>query len=58
MERNKNLISSVDNEGRTPLHYAAVLKDGGIMYSLLTSNNANERALDIVSFPFNLKVKF
>ncbi|CAG9865308.1 unnamed protein product [Phyllotreta striolata] len=39
-------VNSVDNEGRTPLHYAALLKDDGKMMSFLIENGADESALD------------
>lgn len=42
-------VGVVDNEGRTPLHYAAVAKDGGDVYDLLVQNGADESTLDHVS---------
>lgn len=42
-------ISAIDNEGRTPLHYAALLKDDGKMTKYLIDNGADESALDNVS---------
>ena len=39
-----------DNDGKTPLHYAAVAKDAGTTYELLIENGADENKLDNVSF--------
>uniref|UniRef100_A0A6P7GY99 Eukaryotic translation initiation factor 5B-like n=1 Tax=Diabrotica virgifera virgifera TaxID=50390 RepID=A0A6P7GY99_DIAVI len=39
-------VNSVDNEGRTPLHYAALLKDDGNMMHFLIEHGADESALD------------
>ncbi|KAJ8912628.1 hypothetical protein NQ315_015140 [Exocentrus adspersus] len=39
-------INAVDNEGRTPLHYAALLKDDGKMTNFLIEHGADESALD------------
>lgn len=38
-----------DTEGRTPLHFAAILKDGDDMYNMLIDAGAEESALDNVS---------
>ncbi|XP_030761567.1 serine/threonine-protein phosphatase 6 regulatory ankyrin repeat subunit B isoform X3 [Sitophilus oryzae] len=39
-------INVTDNEGRTALHYAAVLKDDGKMFNFLIENGADESTLD------------
>lgn len=44
-----NCINATDNEGRTPLHYAALLKDDGKMTNFLIEHGADESALDSVS---------
>lgn len=49
LERNPETVAAQDNEGKTPLHYAAALKDGGAMYDLLVENGADESKLDNVS---------
>ncbi|KAK6617920.1 hypothetical protein RUM43_014149 [Polyplax serrata] len=47
IERSPEIILSVDNEGRTPLHYAAVIsKNDKSTYQLLLSNKADEMTLD------------
>lgn len=38
-----------DYEGKTPLHYAAALRDGGTMYDLLVEYGADESKIDNVS---------
>nr|XP_029714668.1 uncharacterized protein LOC109409328 isoform X6 [Aedes albopictus] len=38
--------SATDNNGRTPLHYAATLKDNGHFYNLLTHLGANPKLED------------
>lgn len=38
-----------DNDGKTPLHYAAAVKDGGTLYDLLAEHGADESKLDNVS---------
>lgn len=38
-----------DNDGKTPLHYAAGLRDNGVMYNLLVEHGADESKLDNVS---------
>lgn len=42
-------LSAVDFEGRTALHYAAVLPDNGHYYNLLQQLGANSKDLDDVS---------
>lgn len=42
-------VKAVDNEGRTPLHYAAILKDDQKMFNCLISRGADESALDNVT---------
>lgn len=49
LERNPKLVFTADAEGRTPLHYAAALKDSGAIYDLLIDNGADEMAFDSVS---------
>jgi ankyrin repeat protein len=49
LERNSETVAAQDNEGKTPLHYAAALKDDGAMYDLLVENGADESKLDNVS---------
>lgn len=46
-----------DNDGKTPLHYAAALKDGGAMYDLLVEYGADESKLDNVSTVSGVKKK-
>jgi ankyrin repeat protein len=42
-------VLAQDNEGKTPLHYAAALKDDDVMYNLLVEHGADESKLDNVS---------
>lgn len=44
--------SATDNNGRTPLHYAATLKDNGHFYNLLNHLGANPKVEDNVSALF------
>ncbi|KAJ9584113.1 hypothetical protein L9F63_021549, partial [Diploptera punctata] len=46
ISRNSNAVTATDNEGRTPLHYAVLAKDGGIIYNKLIDAGADENALD------------
>ncbi|XP_035915011.1 uncharacterized protein LOC118513411 isoform X2 [Anopheles stephensi] len=39
-------LSATDDDGRTPLHYAATLKDNGHFYNLLTHLGANPKVED------------
>ncbi|XP_044261810.1 uncharacterized protein LOC123009499 [Tribolium madens] len=39
-------VNLVDSEGRTPLHYAALVKDNGQMMGFLLQHEADESALD------------
>ncbi|KAH8305994.1 hypothetical protein KR018_009809, partial [Drosophila ironensis] len=39
-------MTITDNDGRTPLHYAATIKDNGHFYNLLLQMGANPKALD------------
>ncbi|XP_043270896.1 uncharacterized protein [Venturia canescens] len=39
-------LSLQDNDGRTPLHYAAIAKDEGATYDLLVEHGADENKLD------------
>lgn len=43
------VVHMQDADGRTPLHYAAILKDGDDMYNMLIDAGAEESALDNVS---------
>ncbi|XP_053691986.1 uncharacterized protein LOC128740472 [Sabethes cyaneus] len=43
--------SATDDQGRTPLHYAAMLKDNGHFYNLLTHLGANPKAEDNLNHP-------
>lgn len=43
-------LSAVDFEGRTALHYAAVLPDNGHYFNLLQQLGANSKDLDDVSY--------
>lgn len=49
LEKYPAAVAAQDNEGKTPLHYAAALKDDGAMYDLLTEHGADESKLDNVS---------
>ena len=42
-------VLAQDNDGKTPLHYAAAVKDDGLMYNLLVEFGADEGKLDNVS---------
>lgn len=42
-------VQATDDNGRTPLHYAAVLADNGHYYNLLLHLGADTRAVDAVS---------
>lgn len=46
--RYPSIVNAPDNEGRTPLHYAAICRDGGLMYDLLVDYGADENKLDNV----------
>ncbi|XP_051164058.1 uncharacterized protein LOC127283319 isoform X3 [Leptopilina boulardi] len=39
-------VLAVDNDGKTPLHYAAAAKDEGLMYNLLVEFGADEGKVD------------
>ncbi|KAJ2948988.1 hypothetical protein O0L34_g5928 [Tuta absoluta] len=45
-ERYPEGINDVDNEGRTPLHYAAAVRDDQHMYNTLVGLGADESAVD------------
>lgn len=45
-------VQATDDNGRTPLHYAAVLADNGHYYNLLLHLGADTRAEDAVSTNF------
>lgn len=42
-------MAITDNDGRTPLHYAATIKDNGHFYNVLSQLGANPKALDKVN---------
>lgn len=50
------VVNTPDSDGRTPLHYAALLKDGDDMYNMLLDAGAEESALDNVSTIIDFKV--
>ncbi|UYV67594.1 hypothetical protein LAZ67_5001325 [Cordylochernes scorpioides] len=39
-------LQGPDNEGRTPLHYAAAMRDGGHYYKILRASGADETIVD------------
>lgn len=54
VSRSPHAVSSMDSEGRTPLHYAAIVRDGGEVYNKLVRAGADELAQDHVSYkPIN-----
>lgn len=48
-ERYPQGINDVDNDGRTPLHYAAAVRDDQHTYNTLVSLGADESIVDNVS---------
>ncbi|XP_015123171.1 uncharacterized protein LOC107045408 [Diachasma alloeum] len=46
LERYPAAALAQDNDGKTPLHYGAAVRDGGAMYELLTEYGADESKLD------------
>lgn len=48
VERLPTSVNAVDSNLRTPLHYAALLKDEGKMFDFLIQAGADESALDSV----------
>lgn len=44
-----SVVEAQDNDGKTPLHYAAAAKDDGTLYNLLVEYGADESKLDNVS---------
>ncbi|KOC65528.1 Dynein heavy chain-like protein [Habropoda laboriosa] len=46
LERHSSVVEAQDNDGKTPLHYAAAAKDDGVLYNLLTEYGADESKLD------------
>ncbi|XP_058794332.1 uncharacterized protein LOC131666023 isoform X2 [Phymastichus coffea] len=40
------IVSAQDGDGRIPLHYAAVCRDGGVMFDLLVEYGSDESKLD------------
>ncbi|XP_063974582.1 uncharacterized protein LOC135161174 isoform X2 [Diachasmimorpha longicaudata] len=46
LERYPAAVLAQDNDGKTPLHYGAAVRDGGAMYELLTEYGADESKLD------------
>lgn len=53
LERYPQGINDVDNDGRTPLHYAAIVKDDQHTYNTLISAGADESAVDNVRILFD-----
>lgn len=49
VERYPQSVNVTDSTGKTPLHYAALLKDDGKMTSFLIQAGADESTLDNVS---------
>lgn len=49
-------VQATDDNGRTPLHYAAALTDNGHYYNLLLHLGADTRALDKVTYFNNIGV--
>lgn len=50
-------INDVDNDGRSPLHYAAAVRDDQHMYHTLVSLGADEAAVDNVSITQKLSAQ-
>ena len=48
VQRNQSTVFGQDKEGRTPLFFAAVAKDGGEGFSLLLRNGADPQHVDKV----------
>lgn len=48
LDRYPNAVFTKDHEGRTALHYAAILKDNGEMFNLLKEYRADDAILDKV----------
>lgn len=48
-ERYPQGINDIDNDGRTPLHYAAAMRDDQHTYNTLVGLGADESAVDHVS---------
>lgn len=48
--------SATDNENRTPLHYAATVKDNGHFYNLLMHLGANPKSEDNVSISIYIQI--
>ncbi|OAD60251.1 hypothetical protein WN48_06100, partial [Eufriesea mexicana] len=46
LAKNPSVVEAQDNDGKTPLHYAAGAKDDGTLYNLLTEYGADESKLD------------
>ncbi|XP_023315550.1 uncharacterized protein LOC106653520 isoform X4 [Trichogramma pretiosum] len=46
LDRYPSIVNAQDVDGRTPLHYAAVCRDGGVMYDLLVEYGADENKID------------
>ncbi|XP_011300880.1 uncharacterized protein [Fopius arisanus] len=46
LERYPAAALAQDNDGKTPLHYGAAVRDGGAMYELLAEYGADESKLD------------
>ncbi|XP_076640102.1 uncharacterized protein LOC143351908 isoform X2 [Colletes latitarsis] len=46
LARYSSVVDTQDSDGKTPLHYAAAVKDDGELYNLLTEYGADESKLD------------
>lgn len=56
VQRYPSAVSAIDALGRTPLHYAALLKDDGQMFDFLVQAGVDESVLDSVEITrFNNK---
>lgn len=49
LDKHPATVAGQDNDGKTPLHYAAALKDDSAMYDFLVEHGADESKLDNVS---------
>ncbi|GIY37785.1 tankyrase-1 [Caerostris extrusa] len=47
LDRYPSVVHARDHRGRTPLHYAAVLSDGGEIYKMLLDHGADLKATDV-----------
>lgn len=56
VQRYPQSVNLIDNEGRTPLHFAAILKDDDRMYDYLIVSGTDESTLDNVRSFFNVSL--